>query len=390
MKLNIVMATATAVSALLIGQVLAADDDNFARVKQAGTSNEISIEQDGASNRAGANYSDWAVGQDGRFNTISLLQDGNSNLFGNTHNLAGLHGSYSFNGIPAARVPEGTIWAVQGVNQVGDRNAIGVIQTGNGNRIYGVKQESIKNNDGVTHTANRLTITQTGPAGVTAHNGVGDVRQKNDVLVNSASLTNAITITQTGGASTSGNLVYKLVQDGSGNNIDLVQSGLKNIVTSILQDGTTNDVDIQQTAGNGNWVGAVTQRGTINTLEVIQTGSGNEVVSVSQNNEAGGTQGNQASLKFTGSFNGVGTLTGPAEDVSLTLATVVQLGDKNALTHTVTGDNNLFAFSQIDNNNTILSQVTGNNNQIAVSQTGGSNYAHAQQNGGGNNVGIIQ
>lgn len=380
MKLKLALATATAIG-LLMGAAMA--QENSTRVIQTGDENEATVTQrEGGNNSAGnRTYVDWSLNQNGDNNMLDILQDGARNEIGTSNNLGGIGTSYGFNGVPVAQRPASAWTRNIGIDQVGDRNVLDITQTGDRNAVGAVYQEGSTT---ATATTNKLTIVQVGIAG-TSHQGIGDVWQEN-----TGGAANEASISQTGGGHHLGSKVYLVTQKGFANDLNIVQTGNSHVVTSTNQHGEGNIADIDQTGGTGNWVGSLDQDGSANYASILQNGSGNVVVSVSQDNTASSSFGNEAILTFNGSYNGVGTFTGDAAGLNLALATVSQLGDKNLVNYTVTGNNNLFAFSQTGDGNTSVGVVTGNNNQAAVKQTGDNNHAPFTQIGNYNIVAISQ
>lgn len=379
MKFKIFLATAGSV--LATASALAGSN-NVAPVTQTGNLNNALVTQTGSNNAAGnPAYPDWVLNQTGNENDLDILQNGSNNAIGVNSNLGGIGSAYGFLSVPAARWPGSSWTRNNGVDQVGAHNKLAITQTNNYNDIGAIHQKALA---GATALTNQLTITQTGIVGY-SHQGIGDVYQNN-----TGGTANVASISQTGGGYLQGNKVYLLTQNGTDNGTSITQNGLLNIVTDWTQTGTSNTMSISQGGGNSNWVGASKQLGTANQATVTQTGTGNELVSLNQDNTGSGSLGNKATLTFGGNYNGVGTLSGDAGSLGLTLATVNQLGDNNLITYSVTGDSNLFAFNQIGDNNKSVGTVTGSNNQAAIKQIGSSNNAPFIQSGSSNNVAISQ
>ncbi|MCY0094037.1 hypothetical protein [Hoeflea ulvae] len=408
MKLKIVLSTATALG--LIAGLTAAYAGNSTAVNQNGTDNSAMVLQDGDLNRAGTSaygVGQYDIYQNGNDNTLSITQRGNGNGIGTNNSL---YYNVGF-ATPTDRRPASTSFRTQlggnpyghGVDQYGSFNALTVTQVegssySDGNAIGTVQQNAALS---ATVTTNALTITQdNGDGGALApvaypgpqtYNYVGQVWQDNTGAGTSLSETNTAVIAQhTLGANgyDHGNRVDFLTQVGTGNNTNILQLGLDHVINETEQDGANNAADFDQT-GTNNWIGTAHQFGSFNYAKVEQNGSGNELVSLSQDNGAGSI-GNSATLIFNGNDNGTGSFTGDALAVGLTEATVVQLGDDNMLTYTVTGDTNVFAFSQIGNTNVIDGTVTGNGNQVAIAQLGNGNTTNFTQTGNFNVLGVNQ
>ena len=107
----------------------------------------------------------------------------------------------------------------------------------------------------------------------------------------------------------------------------------------------------------------------------------------------GGSDANSVTVSVSGNRNGGpqgSSFTGTPAQSGLTPGALIQSGFGNVMTVSVTGDDNLFAFSQVGNRNNIQATMIGYSNQAAVSQVGNGNFASFTQNGVGNMVNIRQ
>lgn len=163
--------------------------------------------------------------------------------------------------------------------------------------------------------------------------------------------------------------------------------------------------------GNSNLYGFVQLTGIGNSIIGTSTGNSNEVA-IKQNGGGNITDftqlgnGNVIGVSLLGDNNGALAFgPGAAGDLSalnpskLTEGSIYQdsslASPGNAVTYTVNGSNNRFAFAQIGGGNTINGSVGGvassSNNQIAVLQVGSNNTANFTQTGtGSNNASISQ
>ncbi len=448
MKLNITLATATAMG-LLMGAAHA--QSNSAYIDQNGDGNSASIRQLGEAAKAGDSTAGRRMLQNGEDNTLTILQNDNGTV--------GTGGNYSQNNL--------------GVDQAGDRNDASITQTF-GSGVYEVQQDATGATGAVSAATNVLSITQTG------NMRVNRVRQTytGDGSTDAA---NSLTITQTGSQfqnsfiGNSNGLQFAsqgAFQTGHSNDADVSQTGAGHTLIRLDQNGVSNDFDLIQGGGNGNKTDTAEQVGDRNTgylsfsganngtngftsgtaaalagaatRSMSQLGDDNDVnmAAVGGSNEYGFYQDgdrnsavgitilgnfNQLAVKqvgddntldlgtVDGSFNNVGlsqdgsdntatvSITGdsnggasaftaltPAGSLALTAGLMTQLGSLNSIDLTVDGDSNAFAIQQIGDENSASGDQIGNSNQVAVAQNGNSNIASFSQTGSSNNIGISQ
>ncbi len=414
MKRKITLATATAMG-LLMGAAHA-NDGNSAYTAQDGSNNSILIQQ-------GAGPGDNDVGLDG----APILQKGDGNAFSETQSTGGGF-SRGNNDITAGEQRGNSNSFGSNYSNNAGGNLIGnFLQYGNGNNASIGRNASV---DGVITTivqgaesgaatggnGNFLSISQSGGSG----NIIGTVKQIGSS--NGNSMVNrhnrGTQITQSG----SGNRVVEATIEGS-NNIAAHPSSLAAPIPNpggyatldIRQLGSSNGSSFataRMVGSGGNQI-VIDQVGDSNQFSVLQgdvitdTGNAARLVQTGSFNEAQIEQSgsfNTAVLTFTGDSNGLISLGGVAG--TLVSGSGGQLvGGKalqdssgalsgNALTYTVVGNSNKFAFAQIGGGNTITGQVgnlgSSDGNQVAVLQSGSSNTSSFTQNGGSNNLAVSQ
>ncbi len=135
----------------------------------------------------------------------------------------------------------------------------------------------------------------------------------------------------------------------------------------------------------------LTQSELLNSTSLNVEGDFNRLEIVQEHSGGGGA--NVIDLTVRGDLNGgpLGSaFTGPALSTGLAPGTIVQRGFANAITATISGTGNLFAFAQIGSGNSLTASVTGNDNQAAVLQSGSNNHAGFTQSGIGNAISIVQ
>ncbi len=408
MKKTLVLGTALA---LLAATGVAYAGSNETYLDQLGNGNSASTGQDSAAvvgNQAG--IASDSMKQTGDNNSLAITQSGDENKVGTHWN------SGSNKGL--------------GVDQNGDRNSITIDQSKNQNAVYEVQQTGAA---GATSQQNMLTITQKTDGNAYGANSVVSVNQTNTGGV--AANANTIEILQTDlhtgpganngiGRPNANGLAGGIIQEGSGLGVTVNQVGRHNKIFSIDQygtgtpsNGTTITINQSGAAGNGsdgvdNAVRKVVQGTDVlgvsdSTVAINQYGSRNYIGLVSQT----GGDGNHANLTFAGNDNGgsgnvgnngtagsftaLGVANSLATSGGLSESEVIQTGAGNNISYTVTGNENLFAFSQIGSGNTIDGTVgdtsASSSNEVAILQNSSGNTASFSQTGAGsNNLAIHQ
>lgn len=336
---------------------------------QYGSQHIIAVTQSGSDNDVG--LTGRGVEQYGTRNTLGVTQTSNTNVVGQVVQIGDNVAADARANVLTINQAGGGGNSVLSVQQnktvptTGTANTIDVSQVGINDTVVNLSQEGAQNN---------IAITQ---ARTSTSYGANKIQ-----LVSQSGLRNAATINQTGYFNT----VDSVTQSGGNDNtVTIKQFFATNRIGTVTQTGSSNKAAINQDLGSGNRVTSLSQIGNTNEASVTQIGFSNNVTSLSQLGDL-----NSAKLSFTGNDNGVGSLTGVANGLGLTQGTVLQDGNTNALTYTVTGKGNLFAFRQDGNNNEISGTVMGNGNQAAISQSGGNNFAFTQQMGSNNIVAISQ
>ncbi|OJX19960.1 MAG: hypothetical protein BGO82_06710 [Devosia sp. 67-54] len=223
----------------------------------------------------------------------------------------------------------------QGFEQTGNNNDATILQYGSRNLALEVLQS-----DG-----NKLSVTQ-GRAGSGylsnyAYNRINSIKQTN-----------------TGGAQNQATIIQQGVAD----------AGVMNKIGSLVQSGSGNDVQLTQT-GKRNALGTVSQQTTGNHISLSITGNYNGSDGVDALNE-----------QVIGSF---ATLSrGFTAASAVTQGSVIQNGSNNQLDYVITGNNNLFGFSQTSSNNIVGGSIGSSRNQLTISQTatGGTGHSEATVN----------
>lgn len=128
-----------------------------------------------------------------------------------------------------------------------------------------------------------------------------------------------------------------------------------------------------------------------NAMLVEISGDGNRLQILQE--RTGGTGTNTIDVTIAGDGNGGplgSSFTGPGWQSGLQPGNLTQIGFDNAMTISVEGSHNLFAFSQSGNDNMLTASIAGFGNQAAVVQQGMHNHAGFSQNGIGNMISITQ
>ncbi len=329
-----------------------AGDNNAAYLNQDGADNSASIDQSGYSNDAGD--SSRIMLQDGDDNSISILQNNPYSTNGGAY--IGTGGNYGQHN--------------DGVDQLGNRNVISVNQK-YGSGIYEVQQDSTGAASTPTLTANTVDATQQG------NMRVNQIHQTytGDGTTDAG---NSIAISQIGGR-------FQLSYVGDSNGFQFLDRGL-------FQTGSGNSMDITQT-GPGHALIRGIQTGKGNTATTTQTGAGNRINTIDQNSLSGAT-GNTAKIVQSGANNGVGGLSsGSFAEMSGADSSVVrQVGGGNDVDYAAFGNGNQFGFDQNGTDNTVgLITVTGDDNELGVKQDGTANVLDLGViTGDRNNVGVRQ
>lgn len=337
MKFKLAFASATALALLMGTGVVLAGSLNQNDTSQNGNNNTVSVLQ--YNGTRGQSY----LNQNGDSNSAHVTQSSNSdsqyytpsgNLFGTAGNHALQNGNnnsltltqdyYGNNGNQV-----GTAGA--GFEQHGDANQATITQNGPRNLVLEVVQT-----DG-----NSLTVTQGRAAAESdyAYNRVNSVQQ-----TNTGGVANTATIIQQG-ATGSGHLnkLDKLIQNGSGDQATVTQTGNRNALGSVSQtNGASNSV-VLNVAGDYN-----------------------------------GSDGADAlNEQVIGAF-GASQSRGFAAGSGAVQGSVLQSGTANQVNYAITGNNNLFGFAQNGTANTIDGHVTGDSNQLALLQSVAAGTGHAE------------
>jgi len=347
---------------------------------QVGGTNTIDIEQSGRNNRAGADNAALRLNQDGNDNVLIINQYGYSNQVG----------------------AEMSARPVTGVNQVGGRNQIDISQrTGqfayDGFNVVGAVSQTSRQAV-LSGPTNVLEVVQEGPT--EAGHRIGSVRQIY-LGYDGGSDHNEASINQIGGGPEgSGNRLGDLLQQGTSNSFTLVQGNQANVVGDVRQSGVENVATVEQDLFSGSIGGNLLQYlhqfGFRNVADLVMKGEDNAIQRIFQfNGNLGSVPENRNSIKVTligkgngGTGNGgIGNFVAAAAlAVSAAQADIVQIGDRNDVSITVTGQDNRFGAAQYGDGNTAaiaiasLSSETpwdATANESALFQAGLDNwYAH--------------
>ena len=324
-------------TALTLSMTMAIADENKAFLDQQDAGNSALITQSGSFNQAGSS-TDAMVQRgdtvDAGYNTLTILQSSDNNTLGLSN--GGVDQRHRKNGPLDTSVRN-------------PRNKATLTQSGGGANVIGGVSQYSNGGPGAASISNDLTVTQSGTANTLVR--VDQVGKPND------------------------NNVATVTMSGTGSNIDLIQQGVGNNnsgtnTLTIAMSGTGNGIGDFTVGGAAALSGAtaahfVQSLSTRTTANVIISGSGNLV----------GTQ-------QSGRTNTVGTL-----DVSGTnnQLGVLQNGDRNIMTvAAITGEANNIGVSQLGNLNMASVTTTGNRNAFLVTQNGGSNEAMVTINGNDN------
>ena len=356
--------------------------NNETWIGQVGNTNEITIQQEGRGNIAGADNVTHRLTQDGDYNSIFIDQYGWSNSIASTDLEAG---------------------RPVGLTQRGDLNEFTLTQhnsepDGSGfNFVGAVYQESPR---GLNSMPNFLQIEQSETGGTNSAAGhvVRSVRQINTTA---DSAPNTGYVNQSGGGSGVGNSVDELSQEGAGNLFEIIQSGQDNAVNLGQQNGSGNEFHVEQSDGETNVVDILQQLGELNRTRVHESGSRNYITRIYQNNEQVAIAGNRVKISITGEdnggdgFGGLGQFTSSAALglVGVAQGEITQMGDDNDVGLTITqGEGNQFGATQIGDGNGAIIAVSAqpgqvaSGNEAAVYQNGFDNdYSHTVL--GNDNVG---
>jgi hypothetical protein len=416
MKLRLALASATALG-LMLGTA-SAGSNNEAVLSQTGTANSASVTQSGDGNKAGA--AGRAMTQVDFRNQLTIVQSGNSNSAGTgVSTTAGAgDGIYQISNRPGVDANSISIQQLSDGNTVGAVSQVstGTPATTQRNTVL-IKQGDAANLSGSggntinsitqwrqSSRGNRADIEQSGAGNlidrisqVSPTSGGGS--NQNEMIVRMSGDENGV-LALSGAAAASGATSSSLIQG------DFTKRGSRNYI-SLTISGDDNRFGITQ-YGDLNTVGSVNITGSESQLGVYQDGNGNALVL----STIGGTgnhvglrqQGdaNTATVNITGDYNGGGVLAGVAGGLAgntgstfhptLQSGLIVQLGNTNSASLTVTNSNdNQFAFLQEGNLNTISGSMAGTgSNSAAVAQMGNQNTANFAQNGSGNIAAIKQ
>lgn len=338
MKTKLVMATATALSALMSGAALGGN--NFTHLYQDGDYNTLLATQDGVSNGIGKPSA--PVTQDGHYNSIVFSQtasDAAPSGHGRNRNEIGFNGSNL--GL--------------GVDQIGSRNVLEITQsttTTNWPNVVNEVQQAAAIFAGAL--TNRAILLQAAGAG---NSFVGKVHQTNTGNGTDALTANNLTIDQTG-------------THNVGRHSNVANFG------GVFQYGVANTVDIDQ-VGSGQAIYTVNQAGSGHVAEIDMSGDRNRLQLLQQ---AGSEH--TASIELSGKFNGVagtdsqdtGTLVNASALPDVLASSIIQFGAENRLDAQFSGQSNQYGFYQNGINNRAQGVVvSGNNNSLGVRQHGEDN-----------------
>ncbi|MBS3651494.1 curlin repeat-containing protein [Pseudaminobacter sp. 19-2017] len=389
----------------------------------AGSSNTLYLEQNGANNTASVHQATGPGGNDIGTSGDPVSQTGDNNAFVFSNAGCCNEGLRQDNDVAKAEQVGHRNWLniqvwnlsdhndINNVQQQGNDNALQLDQNGSRSSTIGtVLQEGDRNTSLIRQNGARNSVvsaTIVGSDNGTARSGeLSSGRSAGSRIIQSGN-DNVITESRIEGsnnkqATNTYAPPHDIQQYGSnnGHNASIARTlGSNGNGIKVTQRGDWNNFSIQQgvdanSAGN---YATLTQDGSFNAAYVTQSGSNNHII-VDQDRNS-----NTATANFTGSGNGVGTLTGVAgaldtQHASLTQGTIFQDSglamSGNTVTYNVTGSNNLFAFAQLGGSNTINGTVgssgVSNANQVAVIQTGSSNNSTFTQNGGSNNLAVSQ
>ncbi|MCY0094041.1 hypothetical protein [Hoeflea ulvae] len=362
----------TAMAVLALSSVASAQNvSNEVWIGQTGTSNTISINQEGSGNLVGTDADDFLLRQDGVSNTITIDQYGWSNAIGVTAGaLAADPAGFSQNG----RGNTATINQENGLDS-------------GSNSISTIYQASPSQ---ATSGINQLSIEQSGSgfrAGAAGHQ-IGSILQTSVAADTSP---NTITITQSGGGFARGNVIKRILQSGTASSVTALQSDAEQAIDYVSQIGDGNFLSVEQGNGDANTVGDVSQSGALNAASITQAGFRNEVLSVFQNNDGIAISGNVIEVMIAGDdnggdgFGGVGYFGVMAGAIGAEQGSIIQIGDDNDIGFTVTrGDSNQYGYSQIGDGNVVDVVIDGDANEVASMQIGDDNSLVVEVEGGAN------
>lgn len=368
------------------------------------------IEQDGNTNRLDEVFQQIRGPVPGDGNRLEVRQDGGA---GTGLNVIGLVRQVQEQGMPGQ-------YAL-------------IVMDGTGNRIEQVQQDSLSSLRG---EENRIVVTITGTGnGTQALRGVSQLpglsashlvqtAGTEDTLANGNSMSldirasgTAFAIRQRG----RGNQTGPVVVTGDGNAIGIDQDGLDNDLSVGLIEGTDNEIGLSQFGTNrarlallgnsdrnsvlidqmGTNDATILVEGDANILNVLQgylSGSGGtnlaELTVVGDENRSELRQEgaeNSVIQTIEGDFNNsASAFASPDVPTGLNPGQVVQIGTRNTLTATVSGDRNRAATMQDGALNTILMTLDGDDNEALLRQIGNGNTAGLSQSGRGNVAVFLQ
>lgn len=135
----------------------------------------------------------------------------------------------------------------------------------------------------------------------------------------------------------------------------------------------------------------LTENDLFNVATVEMGGDGNRLQILQEHTGRMGANTIEATIVGAGNGGPLGSsFTGAALQSGLQPGSLVQVGFDNAMTISVEGSHNLFAFAQTGSGNRLSASVTGLGNRAAVAQYGINNRAGFSQNGTGNMISITQ
>ena len=367
------LAGSVALVALSATGAAAQNISNETWLGQVGGTNTITINQSGRNNQAGADNMAYRLNQDGNDNVLSIDQFGHRNQAG-----------------------AAPLLGLTGINQIGGSNTIDIVQHTAADALSGINiVGAVRQHSAyvLLEPTNILTIRQNEDSGLDGAAGhmVGTVRQ--DFTGGESHAPNTATITQTGGGLEEGNYLGSLQQTGTANLFDLMQHNQSNEVTDARQFGSGNVATVTQglLTGlvGGNLLQYLHQFGVRNVSEVVMQGSQNAIQRIFQFNAHLGASasGNKVKVTLSGEDNGstgnggIGDFRSTAaRDVSAAQGNIVQIGDENLATITITGTDNKFGTQQFGERNYIVVAVgaldgeAAQRNESAVFQIGTENY----------------
>jgi hypothetical protein len=363
-------------------------------ISQAGTGNAVALEQSGTQNNfyivqdANSSASDFTAFQSGNYNLVSSYQT--NNVFASINQVGNNNSFYNSQNGPWDTFTSNTTGALTNTNFVGQElnAAYAALQFGSYNLItnYQIGWGATVLLGGQIGNNNNIFNTQDGSGSVavlTVQNG-----SFLTITNNQTGIWNLLNVNYQYGANSS----ITNVQSGSGpqnNPLNTVFNFTWNNLATVNQDAYGSSINNTQTGSNGN--ATFTQFGSNNSATLVQGNTNNtatlyqdgiyNVMSMNQSGSGTGTNGgNVGELIQTGGS-------------SWNTAYLTQSGDGNNAISTQSGFYSLASLVQSGDGNTIVGVQNGTGpyeNQAYVGQSSTGNTASYSQNGSGNFVSIKQ